>query len=98
VFREQDCTEHADANETYFSLKHMDHCIDQIRQSLMCSADLTPIPYGWYPRYNQVNGMFDVAHTCRDFEAVKEWARERRSDKFTIDVRVPNPLGDFVHE
>jgi len=50
---------------------HLDHCVDQIRQALMCHADLTPVPM------IPVEGAPDGAiigngelHTCRDFDAV----------------------------
>lgn len=57
---------------------HLDHCIDQIRQALMCHADLTPVPMkpveGGLADSILGNGE---AHTCRDFDAIWEWVEER---------------------
>lgn len=79
-------------------LKHMDHCIDSLRQSLMCSSDITPIPYAWYPKFNSVLPATGVMHTCRDFDAIRDWARERRSVGVHLGAQVEDPLGNVVHD
>lgn len=80
-------------------MKHMDHCIDSLRQSLMCSSDLAPIPYAWNTKYQQNMPIAATTHTCRDFEAIKEWARadERRAKAMDAHVRVDDPLGDVEY-
>jgi hypothetical protein len=53
-----------------------DHCMDQIRQSIQCFGDFTPIPTKWYP----VVGGFvvtDRKHTCRNFSKLQTWAAKR---------------------
>jgi hypothetical protein len=56
---------------------HLDHCVDQIRQALMCHADLTPVPM------QQIEGLENTLigngeeHTCRDFDAIWQWVEER---------------------
>jgi hypothetical protein len=67
---------------------HIDHCIDMLRQSVMCSSDVTPIPYAWYPKYQEVLPMTGIMHTCRDFDAVRDWARERQTFKFNATDHV----------
>ncbi|KAK7471275.1 hypothetical protein VKT23_002683 [Stygiomarasmius scandens] len=56
---------------------HMDHCIDALRQTIMCASDITPIAWRW----NYARGMImrdaSVVHQCRDFDKVKEWAMAR---------------------
>ncbi|KAK4496833.1 hypothetical protein PRZ48_012817 [Zasmidium cellare] len=32
---------------------HMDHCLDSLRQSLMCSGDITPMPFVWYKQFEE---------------------------------------------
>ncbi|KAE8406716.1 hypothetical protein BDV37DRAFT_280674 [Aspergillus pseudonomiae] len=62
---------------------HIDHCIDQLRQAIMCSADLTPVTL--QPviqlregrRYLILLGETERTHTCRDFETIKQWVRFR---------------------
>ncbi|KAF2672750.1 hypothetical protein BT63DRAFT_359391, partial [Microthyrium microscopicum] len=60
------------------SQEHLDHCIDSLRQSLMCSADVTPLYWVWSPKRNLTLPEARVTHTCRDFEAIRQWALERQ--------------------
>ncbi|KAF9740465.1 hypothetical protein PMIN06_012999 [Paraphaeosphaeria minitans] len=78
------------------AMKHLDHCVDSIRQSLMCSADVTPLPYVWWRKYNQLMPTTAVTHTCRDFEAIRDWAKEHRAGKVDEHTQVHDPLGDQV--
>ena len=34
-----------DINQSHDDLDHIDHCVEYLRQSVMCSVDLTPIPF-----------------------------------------------------
>ncbi|KAH9886109.1 hypothetical protein F4778DRAFT_481781 [Xylariomycetidae sp. FL2044] len=55
---------------------HIDHCLDQIRQSIQCAGDLSPVPiYGW----GGIPVGFGVgqAHTCRKWQPIQEWMVER---------------------
>lgn len=62
---------------------HLHHCLEQVVQSVICHADLSPVPmYGWkgVPVFLGVG----QTHTCRRWESIREW----------MDVRneVRNPL------
>lgn len=65
--------EWADGPETLRS--HVDHCLETLRISLMCTADVTPIlitmdpvsPLGGYPD-------FETIHRCRNIDNLLEWA------------------------
>jgi len=79
------------------NMKHIDHCIESIRQSLMCSADVTPLPYVWWSQYGEYFPSTAVMHTCRDFDALVDWAKERRAPKVVNQtVQVYDPLGETV--
>ncbi|TDZ31335.1 Oxidase ustYa [Colletotrichum spinosum] len=75
-----------------FSLMHLEHCIDALRQAVMCSADVTPHPWVWKDGQNRE--VADVMHSCRNFDAIRDWARPR--DVFergwNKSIRVPDPL------
>lgn len=56
-----------------------DHCIDYIRQALMCHGDVTPIPLYWKeydesgaPTRYETN--WEVTHTCRNWDVLYKWA------------------------
>ncbi|KAJ5772372.1 hypothetical protein N7520_002901 [Penicillium odoratum] len=69
--------ENGTVNHGTLQSMHMDHCIDVLRQSTMCEADVTPIPF---VRSYFGCGVFPniiATHTCRDFDAIVQWAKER---------------------
>lgn len=80
-----------------FNMVHMDHCVDGLRQSLMCSVDITPISYAWYPSRQETLPTTGVAHTCRDYDVVADWARQRQTVSFDTKIHVENPLGDVIY-
>ncbi|KAK1757773.1 hypothetical protein QBC47DRAFT_376957 [Echria macrotheca] len=56
---------------------HQDHCIEQIRQYIMCTGDMTPIPTKYYPGLGRNYVDSDVPHTCRNFEMLHDWMVDR---------------------
>lgn len=56
---------------------HRDHCLDHIRQQLMCHADLTPIPVIWYEGHGRSFVQSDVVHTCRNWGALQKFMHTR---------------------
>ncbi|OJJ42237.1 hypothetical protein ASPZODRAFT_155448 [Penicilliopsis zonata CBS 506.65] len=75
-------------------MDHIDHCIDTMRQSLMCSADISPIVWNWDPASQSAKGRASTLHTCRDFEAIRQWAIEHHTDAFNTSVHTHDPLED----
>jgi hypothetical protein len=57
--------------------RHMDHCIDQVRQYIMCSGDMTAIGTKYYPGLGRNYVDSDVPHTCRNFERLRDWMVDR---------------------
>ncbi|KAI1331997.1 hypothetical protein F5Y16DRAFT_358292 [Xylariaceae sp. FL0255] len=55
---------------------HLPHCIDSIRLSLQCHADLTLIPHRWADGWLQPWPVWTNKHECRNFDAIRSWARE----------------------
>jgi hypothetical protein len=64
---------------TNSSNPHSGHCFEQIRQYLMCAADLTPIPTRYMAGIHNNYAVSDVSHTCRRWEPIRAWVRERKS-------------------
>ncbi|KGO46103.1 Protein of unknown function DUF3328 [Penicillium expansum] len=55
---------------------HLDHCIDMIRQKLMCSPDVGIITYVWAKGYKHPFPDFNIIHKCRDYSRLLEWVKE----------------------
>lgn len=81
-------------NETEVDAFHnrMDHCIDSVRQSLMCSADVSTIHWIW----DDIDGIYKAdprtIHMCRNFDAIRDWAFARRARPIDMTIHVPDPL------
>ncbi|RDW92936.1 oxidase ustYa family protein [Aspergillus mulundensis] len=71
---------------------HLDHCSESLRQSLMCSSDVAPITWVWSEEHHRWQADGRVVHTCRDFEAIREWAFERTAGVVDFETWVPDPL------
>ncbi|KAF2964095.1 hypothetical protein GQX73_g9468 [Xylaria multiplex] len=56
---------------------HIGHCINHIRQSLQCHADLTPME--WKLDGSKVILKTDTPHTCRNFDKIHAWATSHRT-------------------
>lgn len=56
---------------------HVNHCVDSIRQSLMCSADISTVVWQWNDILQDNVFHGGVAHRCRDFSLIQDWARQR---------------------
>ncbi|KAJ5279203.1 hypothetical protein N7478_004575 [Penicillium angulare] len=58
---------------------HVEHCLDYVRQAIMCNSDLTPVPLTWYESAQTFGPDFRTTHTCRDFEGLLQWSLMRTS-------------------
>ncbi|KZT00104.1 uncharacterized protein LAESUDRAFT_732609, partial [Laetiporus sulphureus 93-53] len=56
--------------------EHADHCIDVLRQTLMCVVDINPMIWHWNERVNMTVPKLDVLAECRKWEDVERWSRE----------------------
>ncbi|KAJ9143375.1 Tat pathway signal sequence [Pleurostoma richardsiae] len=59
---------------------HVDHCIETIRKSLMCTSDVTPVVFIKDPsRASGGKSDFNLRRKCRNFQRIQEWAIENRA-------------------
>jgi len=56
---------------------HVDHCIEALRQNLMCTADMTPAPIFYSSAVDKVQPNFEITHSCRNLRPLLKWARTR---------------------
>ncbi|PYH91016.1 hypothetical protein BO71DRAFT_360226 [Aspergillus ellipticus CBS 707.79] len=60
--------------------KHLDHCVDYLRQALMCQTDMSIIPLHSVEGHDLSVPSYDVPRTCRDFEGARAWVLEHEVD------------------
>lgn len=65
---------------------HTDHCIDYLRQVLMCHGDVTPITHFYHEtRMRNFWPNFTVPHTCRKWDKIVAWAEAGAKSGMTIE-------------
>lgn len=52
---------------------HLDHCVDGLRQALMCGADIGTIPFRFGADQTDIKTVAGHLHTCRDWDAFQEY-------------------------
>lgn len=89
-------------NEDHIVRKHVSHCIDILRQQLMCQADVGVFGQVWYKAAPEdkpaafVN--FNTDHKCRNYDDIREWARVRQLPEDAPEDFLQPPLpGQNIH-
>ncbi|KAH9834222.1 uncharacterized protein C8Q71DRAFT_166840 [Rhodofomes roseus] len=59
---------------------HIDHCIEMIRQVLMCNSDVGLLTFDWVAGFDVPFPNFSTQHKCRDFERVYDWYERNMID------------------
>ncbi|KAF7548011.1 hypothetical protein G7Z17_g7345 [Cylindrodendrum hubeiense] len=55
---------------------HLDHCIEILRIALMCQSDIGVYTFKYYEGFEGHWPDFSTLHTCRNFDAIRDWAFE----------------------
>ena len=65
-------------NSEYIVQVHATHCLDMLRQVLMCNPDVGVLGQVWWQPEGDLQPMafvdFNTKHRCRDYEGVRTWA------------------------
>jgi len=72
---------------------HLDHCVDYLRNRLMCLSDMGLIPYFWYEKEGDLVGDMSRTFTCRNYESVRQFVKANAQK---ADGRVKPKEGDYV--
>ena len=59
---------------------HMEHCYEQVRQSLQCSSDISTIFWEWSEKKQKMLGNVGTTHTCKNFKKIRDWAVENKAE------------------
>jgi len=74
-----------DGQRIYGRVVHADHCIDRLRQGIMCASPVGVSTWKTPPKAPREGNTFEerlatdmkIMTTCRDFDTIWEWANER---------------------
>ncbi|KAG0697867.1 hypothetical protein DFH29DRAFT_129551 [Suillus ampliporus] len=73
--------EHSFQDAPYVVRMHLDHCIEMIRQNIMCNAEVTMITWDWVAGHKDPYPNFNTRHQCRNFEKILDW-----TDKHAVHI------------
>ncbi|KAJ7243061.1 hypothetical protein C8J57DRAFT_1726205 [Mycena rebaudengoi] len=59
-----------------FASEHVSHCVEWIRNSIMCHSDTSVIVWQWNEHYNQSTPKATIPHTCRNFNKIQRWGQQ----------------------
>ncbi|RMD43379.1 hypothetical protein DV735_g1695, partial [Chaetothyriales sp. CBS 134920] len=78
---------------------HVTHCLDILRQQLMCAVDVGVLGQVWWNRTGPTAYVdFNTKHTCRNFEAIRQWAKIHQLPKdVPEDFLEPPKMGDRIY-
>lgn len=79
---------------------HIDHCINALRETVMCSADITPNVWQRDSGSHNISIVhFNTLHTCRNFDALRDWAKPRmpKGEDYSI-LSTPPAVGAEVEK
>ena len=63
----------------------IEHCIDALRQTLMCYADVAPISFHVnVPENKGIFARLATTHTCKNFDKIRDWAKAHAAGDFEL--------------
>lgn len=77
---------------------HNEHCIDTLRQSIMCHADTTPATMRWDQTQKLPIINVSSPHECVNWASINGWARQRSVDTFEPGYLIHPKFGAVFDE
>ncbi|KAI1821802.1 hypothetical protein F4861DRAFT_541578 [Xylaria intraflava] len=56
---------------------HLEHCVETLRQTLMCHGDISLLTYNWVEGRSMPHPNFNTVHTCKKWDKIIEWNQKR---------------------
>lgn len=63
---------------------HRDHCLNSIREHIMCKADMTPLPTRWTQGIQNYYIEVNRPHTCRNFQKLRDFVTDRAKGPLAV--------------
>ena len=77
-------------SDVYYALEH---CIEILRQSVMCRGDTTLITFRWGHTVKLPQPDVTLEHTCVDWDSLMDWAGQHSINVFEEGMMVHPFLG-----
>ena len=93
-----DVLEHGQEHMEHRSPRHIDHCIDSLRQAIMCHSDTSTLHFEWTQHRHENLVVAKTTHTCRNFDKIREWTMDKNIMGWDPKTFVSDPLQPSVEE
>lgn len=72
------------------------HCLDTVRQVLMCSVDTGVLGQVWYNKDSpEAFPDFKTTHTCKNYDAIRQWAKDHQVSSVKKEYRSACPTASL---
>lgn len=89
-------------NKDHIVQLHVSHCVDILRQQLMCMPDVGVLGQVWYDKEAPKAFVdFNTRHQCRNYEDIRKWAEEHQlpeDDAIPQDFLMPPEDESMVYD
>lgn len=68
--------------------KHVEHCLELLRQAVICKGDVSVTPFKWLGNTLEPTTKEGILHRCVDWDRLAGWAHERAVDLFDPNLLV----------
>jgi hypothetical protein len=82
-----------DPNPLADQQEHFDHCIDLLRQVIMCHGDVSLHTYSWIDELRVPWPSMQTEHQCRNWDTLMEWSEEHHIPDLTGPILTHPTLG-----
>jgi len=76
-----------------WNMAHNYHCLDLIRQGIMCRVDVSPVTFRWGHKQAMPLANFSSPHSCYNWDAFYSWSEDNSVDPYTPGLVVHPTLG-----
>ena len=73
-------------------MRHIDHCIDSLRQAIMCQSDVSTLHFDWSARNHENLVVAKTTHTCRKFDSIRRWTMDKNIRGWDPKTFLQDPL------
>lgn len=84
---------YTDPNPIEDQRDHFDHCIDLLRQTIMCHGDVALHTYSWKDDYRWPWPAMETTHQCRNWNKLMEWSKQHAVNNLTGPILQHPELG-----
>ncbi len=67
---------------------HSEHCLDILRQGIMCHGDTSLLTLKWAPWTKIPLANFSAPHQCVDWERLDGWVRPKSSSPSYMSLEI----------